>query len=149
MTCHLIPQCLAHVLLSNGNLLVSSDWSTPGHSNVQFKGLLTWNHFLSLRCGLDANFPFPARSVFPLFYPVLHVQCMKYSRALNYTGLNCMGPFIWSYFSIVDTTVLHDPQLVESTDVEPRLSEAPCTWRANYKLYADFQMFDHLMGQRP
>ena len=37
-------------------------------------------------------------------------------------------------FSIVNTTVLHDLQLVESARVELRI------WRANYKLYAAFRL---------
>ena len=33
-------------------------------------------------------------------------------------GLNCVGPLICGYFPIVNTTVLHNPHLVKSIDVE-------------------------------
>ena len=36
-------------------------------------------------------------------------------------SLNCMGPLIRGFFSIVNTTVLHDLQLIESADAEPRI----------------------------
>ena len=46
-------------------------------------------------------------------------------------GLNCMGPLICGVlFSIVNTTVLHDPWLVESTD-----GEEPLMQKSDYKLY--------------
>ena len=47
-------------------------------------------------------------------------------------GLNCMGPLKCGYFSVVITRVLHNLQLVESTDVEELW-----VWRAGYKLHAD------------
>ena len=46
-------------------------------------------------------------------------------------GLNCVGPLICELFSI-NTTVLHDLQLVESVDAEPWI------WRANYKVIFGF-----------
>ena len=36
---------------------------------------------------------------------------------LNNMGLNCVGPLIRVFFSIVSTTVLRDPQLVESEGI--------------------------------
>ena len=39
-------------------------------------------------------------------------------------GLNCMGPFIARFFSIVNTTVLHHQWLVESLN-----AEEPQKWR--------------------
>ena len=36
-------------------------------------------------------------------------------------GLNYVGPLIQRFFSIVNTTVVHNQQLVESTDAEPRM----------------------------
>ena len=38
--------------------------------------------------------------------------------ALEHTGLKGTGPLIRGFFSTVNTTVLHDPRLVESADVE-------------------------------
>ena len=36
-----------------------------------------------------------------------------YSWSLNNTGLNCAGPLLCGIFSIINTTVLHDPMLVD------------------------------------
>lgn len=60
---------------------------------------------------------------------------MKTQLTLNNTHLNCMGPltqgsFFFFFPRTVNSTVLQDPQLVESSDVELR------THRANDKLYA-------------
>ena len=33
-------------------------------------------------------------------------------------GLNCLGPLVCGYFSVVNTTVLHGPWLAESADLE-------------------------------
>lgn len=49
-------------------------------------------------------------------------------------GLNCVSPFTQGFFSVVHTTVLQDQWLVESRYVEPWI------WKADYKLYADFQL---------
>ena len=38
------------------------------------------------------------------------------NKGLNNKGLNHVGPLILDVFSIVNTTVLHDLQLVESAD---------------------------------
>ena len=47
-----------------------------------------------------------------------------YSWPLNNTSLNCKGPLICRYFSIVNTTVLRNPLAVESKDVTSD-TEAP------------------------
>ena len=41
-----------------------------------------------------------------------------YSRLLNNIGLNYAGPLIRGFFSIVYNIVLHNLQLVESSDAE-------------------------------
>lgn len=41
-----------------------------------------------------------------------------YSWPLNNMDLNCMSPLICRFFSIVNSTVLQDPWLVESVDME-------------------------------
>ena len=41
-----------------------------------------------------------------------------FSCPLNNMGLNCMGPLIYGFFSIVNTTGLHIPWSVESVDAE-------------------------------
>ena len=46
--------------------------------------------------------------------------------------LNCRDLVIHRFFSIVNTTVLHDPWLVESEDVEP---EELWVWMANYRVH--------------
>ena len=50
-------------------------------------------------------------------------------------GLNCTGSFIFGYFSVINTTILHHPWLVESADVEG----TPNTngQAAYYKFYPD------------
>ena len=40
-------------------------------------------------------------------------------------SLNCVGPLIHGFFSVVNTTVLHDPWSVASMDVEFRI------WRSH------------------
>ena len=50
-------------------------------------------------------------------------------------SLNCVGLLICGFFSIVSTTVLRDPWLVESVNVD---TEEPQTQRADYKLQVDF-----------
>ena len=40
---------------------------------------------------------------------------------MNNTGLNSAGPLTLRFFSIVNTIVLYNPQLVESEDAEPRI----------------------------
>ena len=60
---------------------------------------------------------------------------MKYGRTLNNSGLKCMGPLTCGRFSVVNTTVLHDPWLVESADMEE-----PETERADYQPYANSQL---------
>lgn len=40
-------------------------------------------------------------------------------RPLNDMSLDCMGPVTCGFLSTVNTTVLHDLQLVEFTDAEP------------------------------
>lgn len=42
-------------------------------------------------------------------------NCFKHSWTLNNTGLNRAGPFIHLGFAIVNTVVLHNSRLVEST----------------------------------
>ena len=49
-------------------------------------------------------------------------------------GFNCTGPLTGEFFSIVNTTVLQDVRLVESSDAEPWIKTA------NYKLYTDFRL---------
>ena len=68
------------------------------------------------------NLPFFVRSRAP----------WKYSCPLNNVCLNFRAPLLHAYFSIVNTTVLHDPWLVEFKDVGK-----PLIWKADYKLYAD------------
>ena len=43
---------------------------------------------------------------------------LKYSQPLNSMYLNREGPLTWEFFSIVNTTVLYNPWLVESEDAE-------------------------------
>lgn len=43
-----------------------------------------------------------------------------YSGPLNNPGLNCSGPLTCGLFATVSTTVLQDPWLVESMNMEPR-----------------------------
>ena len=38
---------------------------------------------------------------------------------MNITGLNSAGALIHGFLKVVNTTVLYDPGLVESTDAEP------------------------------
>ena len=45
--------------------------------------------------------------------------CREYNWPLKSMGLNCKGPFLGRFFSIVDTTILGNRRLVESMDVEP------------------------------
>ena len=40
--------------------------------------------------------------------------------------MNCAGPLICGFFQYIRTTVLHDPQLVESVDVELWIRWANC-----------------------
>lgn len=48
------------------------------------------------------------------------------------------GPLMCGF---VQQQILHSPQLVESTDVEqPVWRNKPCIGRAEYKLYANFQL---------
>ena len=47
----------------------------------------------------------------------------------------CGSTYIQIFFSIVNATVLHDPTLFEFVDMEE-----PQMWRAEYKLYMDFQL---------
>lgn len=49
----------------------------------------------------------------------------KYSQSLNNRGSNCAGPSVCRFFSVVNTTVLHDSPLVE--------------WAA-YRLHVDFPL---------
>ena len=58
-------------------------------------------------------------------------------------GLNCTGPLICGFFSIVNTTALHDLQLGEPPDVESWIWKnygyrGTMIWRADFKLYMDF-----------
>ena len=59
-------------------------------------------------------------------------------------GLNCTDPLIREFFSGVNTTVLHGPQLVESTD-----TEGPWIQRTDYKLYPDFRLHRGLVPLIP
>ena len=67
----------------------------------------------------------------------MHVGKGIYSWLLNY-----MGPHIYAFFS-VNTTVLHDPWLVESKESELQLQ------RVNYKLYLDFYLWERLLSLTP
>lgn len=62
--------------------------------------------------------------------------------------LNCTGPFIWGFFSIVNTAVLPYPRLVESMDLELLLQDKKelQIWSTtiNYT-----QIFDWVEGRRP
>ena len=60
--------------------------------------------------------------------------CKEIQLTLNNKDLNCSGPLICRYFSIVNTIVLHYLQLVESLDAEMLIQ-----WD-NYNLCTDFQM---------
>ena len=66
----------------------------------------------------------------------------KYSCPLNNMGLNCEGPLIRRFFSIVNTAVLRVPWLVESAG-----KEEPLIQRDDYKLDMNFQQF--AKGQHP
>ena len=55
-------------------------------------------------------------------------------------GLELWGSICTWVFSIVNTTVLHDPRLVESEDTEPLIMEQQHIRRADYKLLGDFQL---------
>ena len=46
------------------------------------------------------------------------INKIYYSLTLNNTDLNCLGPFIHEFFSVVNTAVLHDLRLVKSVDVK-------------------------------
>ena len=50
-------------------------------------------------------------------------------------GLSWVGPLKSTFFSTANTVVLHNTKLVESPDVERQV------WRANYKLYVDFGLY--------
>ena len=51
--------------------------------------------------------------------PVICIQFKKrYSRPLSNMGLKCTSPLIHRFFSVVNTTVVHDPWVVESVNVE-------------------------------
>lgn len=52
-------------------------------------------------------------------------------------SLNCADPHTPD-FSVINTTVQHNSQLVESMEVEDGVTEEQHTWRTYaYKLYAD------------
>ena len=55
-------------------------------------------------------------------------------------GLNCVGPLMCQFFSVVGTTELRDPWLAEPAEAEPWIS------RAYYKLYVDFFSFLAVRG---
>ena len=65
-------------------------------------------------------------------------------RLLNNMILNCMGPLICGFFfSVVNTTILHDLQQTDFADTEHRMQrklgyKELHIWRANYKFYLDF-----------
>ena len=46
-------------------------------------------------------------------------------------GLNCMSPLILGFFSIVNATVLHEPQLWILRWIGTEDTEEPQTWKAN------------------
>ena len=63
-------------------------------------------------------------SFFILFMVSFHKQMffiLIHTWLLNNMGLKCKGPLIHGFFSIVNTTLLHDPWLVEFLDVEPQI----------------------------
>ena len=55
-----------------------------------------------------------------------------YSQPLNNMGLNCAGPLISGFFSMVSAKVLHSLWLVESADAELWIQ------RAGYKVICRF-----------
>ena len=56
-------------------------------------------------------------------------------------GLYSAGPpYTWIFFSVVNTTVLHGLQLVESTDVDLQATQQKQIQRTNYKLYENSQL---------
>ena len=68
---------------------------------------------------------------------------MQYSWFLNNMGLNCVGSLICTFFSIVNTTVLHNSWSAESSDMETYIERNHIygeLWiqQTNCKLYADF-----------
>ena len=67
----------------------------------------------------------------------------KYSETLHSMGLNCTGPLTHAYFSIVNTMVLHDPQLVELLMQNHEYggivnTEGPLIQSINYKVIGIF-----------
>ena len=50
---------------------------------------------------------------------------LSYSWPLNNKGLNCMGPLIHGYFSIVNTLALHGPCSIESSDEKNHGNRGP------------------------
>lgn len=63
---------------------------------------------------------------------------MIWGWPLKSVGLNCANPLIHGFFSIVNTTVLHDPQLLNPWMWNHEYTEGPHTQRADCKLQADF-----------
>ena len=59
-------------------------------------------------------------------------------------GLNCTDSLTREFFSGVNTTVLHGPQLFESTD-----TEGPWIRRTDHKLYPDFRLHRGLVPLIP
>ena len=82
-----------------------------------------------------------------------YLSCIcLYSWPLNNMGLNCVGPLIGGFFSIVNSVVRHNPWLVESMvgwihGCRTADLEELCTWKnrrtvyTDCKLHADFQLW--------
>ena len=60
-----------------------------------------------------------------------------------------MGPLKHRYFSTVNTTVLHDPWLVESAMCGTADMEKTSIRRADCKIYTDFQWLEGAVPQPP
>ena len=54
------------------------------------------------------------------------------SCPLNNTGLNCMDPLICRFLKTVNSTVLHNPWLVESMDVVSWIQKNHGYWGTTY-----------------
>lgn len=59
----------------------------------------------------------------------------SYSWHLNNMGVNCASPLIRRFVSRVNTTVVHNPWLVESEGAELQITQG------DYKPYMDFLFF--------
>ena len=105
--------------------------------------------FITILCTPHVNgqLKFPPKGILSSFSLAnLSLNPSNYSRPLNNMGFNCMGTLTPRFFSRVDATVLHYPQLVKSTDAEPQI------WRnQGYRrpTINCTQIFDCREGQSP